>query len=74
MESLETATDICIKDKQTLNQQLNEAVEMAIERALPERKGVLITRHNASRFSVTVTPEVPFGVTYEHDHSARPPL
>lgn len=74
MESHETVTDFCIKDKQTLDQQLNEAVEMAIQRALPERKGVLVTRHNASRFSVTVTPEVPFGLIYEHDHSVRPPL
>lgn len=72
MESLEMATDLRVKDKQTLDQQLNAAVEMAIERALPERKGVLVTRHDASHFTVTVTTEVPFGLIYEHDHSARP--
>lgn len=72
MESLEIVTDFRIKDKQTLDKQLNAAVEMAIHRALPQRKGVLVTRHDASRFTVTVTTEVPFGLIYEHDHSARP--
>lgn len=72
MESFEIVTDFRIKDKQTLDKQLNAAVEMAIERALPERKGVLVTRHDASHFTVTVTSQVPFGLIYEHDHSARP--
>ncbi|MFJ5696042.1 hypothetical protein ACIP9X_19635 [Arthrobacter sp. NPDC093125] len=72
MESHELVTDFRIRDKQTLDKQLNAAVETAIERALPQRKGVLVTRHDARRFTVTVTTEVPFGLIYEHDHSARP--
>lgn len=72
MECPAIVTDIRIKDKQRLDQQLDAAVEMAIQRALPERKGVLVTRHDASHFTVTVTTEVPFGLIYEHDHSARP--
>jgi hypothetical protein len=27
-----------------------------------------VTRHDGSRFTVTVTSEVPFGFVYEHDH------
>lgn len=72
MECPEIVTEFRIKDKQTLDQQLNAAVEMAIQRALPERKGVLVTRHDASHFTVTVTAEVPFGLIYEHDQSAPP--
>lgn len=72
MECPAIVTDFRIKDKQTLDQQLNAAVETAIQRARPERKGVLVTRHDASHFTVTVTTEVPFGLIYEHDHSARP--
>lgn len=72
MESPELVTDFRIKDKLTLDQKLNAAVETAIQRALPERRGVLVTRHDARRFTVTVTTEVPFGLIYEHDHSARP--
>jgi hypothetical protein len=72
MESLEIVTDFRIKDKHTLDKQLNAAVETAIQLAHPQRKGVLVTRHDASRFSVTVTTEVPFGLIYEHDHSAQP--
>jgi hypothetical protein len=72
MESPELVTDFRIRDKQTLEKQLNAAVETAIQRAHPQRKGVLVTRHDASRFTVTVTTEVPFGLIYEHDHSARP--
>lgn len=71
MECPAIVTDFRIKDKQTLDQQLSAAVELAIERALPERKGVLVTRHDASHFTVTVTTEVPFGLIYEHDRSAR---
>lgn len=70
MESPEIVADFRISDKQMLDKRLNAAVEMAIQRALPERKGVLVARHDASRFTVTVTAEVPFGLIYEHDHSA----
>lgn len=70
MESPEIVTDFRTRDKQTLDKELNAAVETAIQRALPQRKGVLVTRHDASRFTVTVTTEVPFGLIYEHDHSA----
>jgi hypothetical protein len=72
MESPEIVMDFRIRDKQTLDKQLNAAVETAIQRAVPERKGVLITRHDMTRFTVTVTTEVPFGTIHEHDHSARP--
>lgn len=71
MESPEIVTDFHIRDKRTLDKQLNAAVETAIQRALPERKGVLVTRHDETRFTVTVTTEIPFGMTYERDHSAR---
>lgn len=72
MESPEIVTHFRIKDKQTLDKQLDAAVEMAIQRALPQRKGVRVTRQDANHFTVTVTTEVPFGLIYEHDQSARP--
>lgn len=72
MENAELVMDFRISDKKALDRQLNTAVETAIQRALPQRKGVLVTRHDGSRFTFTVTTEVPFGLIYEHDRSERP--
>ena len=71
MENAELVTDFCISDKKALDKRLNAAVETAIQRALPQRKGTLMTRHDGSRFTITVATEVPFGFIYEHDRSER---
>lgn len=31
--------------------------------------GILVTRHDFSRFSVSLTPTVPYGVIHERDHT-----
>lgn len=72
MENAELVMDFRISDKKALDRRLNIGVEKAIQRALPQRKGVLVTRHDGSRFTIAVTAEVPFGFIYEHDHSERP--
>ncbi len=66
---IETATDlilrVTVKDKATMDAELNAAVDMSREKAMRERHGVLITRHASDSFTVAVSAEVPFGITQE---------
>jgi hypothetical protein len=51
---------------QLLEDDLNAAVGLAEARAREgSRCGVLVTRHGVSSFSVTVTANVPYGMTEE---------
>lgn len=60
--------DISIRDVTELEAQLDRAVKTAIESALANgHHGVLITRYDDRKFTVTLTPEVPFGITRELD-------
>ncbi|MFD0043618.1 hypothetical protein ACFVGV_00355 [Pseudarthrobacter scleromae] len=59
MKSPEIVTDFRVRDKQTLDEQINAAVEAAIQSAIPGLHGVLMTRHDATRYTVAVTTEVP---------------
>lgn len=64
--------DIKVQDKATLNERLNAAVAAA--HADPRTRagmGVLVTRHKFGRFSVALSPSVPFGVTQELDQACR---
>lgn len=45
---------------------LDDAITLAESMARQEgRCGVLVTRHDYGRFSVTISPEVPYGTTQE---------
>lgn len=47
---------------------LNEAIDTAMSMATRDRiGGVLVTRHAAAHFTVSITPEVPYGQVKEHD-------
>jgi predicted glycosyltransferase len=51
-----------------MERQLEEAVTAAKSRAMHERRqGILITRHDHSKFTVALTDRVPFGLTREAD-------
>lgn len=52
-----------------LQEQLNIAHEEVRSLAISGgRNGVLITRHRHDTFTVAVSPDVPYGMTYERDH------
>ncbi|WP_246527397.1 hypothetical protein [Pseudarthrobacter albicanus] len=56
-----------------LDAQLNAAVDEALEMALEGKQfGILVTRHDDTKFTVTVSHEVPFGQTIER--SAGPSI
>lgn len=64
---LQTET-LVITDAATLECQLDEAVERAIVRALASPGiGVLLTRHDHNTFSVSLSDQIPAGLTYELD-------
>jgi hypothetical protein len=59
--------DIFITDPTSRDAELNTAVKMAAEIAGEQRCGILITRHDFTKFTVALSPNVPFGLTQEHD-------
>jgi hypothetical protein len=53
---------------QTIEEKLNEAVEAARDYAMQEgRHGIKVTRHEPTVFTVSVSPDVAYGRTMEHD-------
>lgn len=57
---------ITATDRASMEQQLNEAVTVASSMAMHERRrGILITRHSYSSFTVALSDAVPFGLTRE---------
>lgn len=62
--------DIEVQEKAGLNEKLDAAVAAA--HSDPRAKGgmgVLITRHKLHHFTVTLSPNVPFGLTQEKDQA-----
>lgn len=56
-------------DWNDLQEQLNAAHEKVRSWAVSGgRNGVLITRRRHDTFTVAVSPDVPYGLTYERDH------
>ncbi len=54
-----------------LEQNLNAAVDAALEHALKEgRHGILVTRHGHTTYTVSVSAEVPYGQTMERNGPA----
>jgi hypothetical protein len=50
----------------TLENDLNAAVEIAREQAMKEcRHGILVTQHGYTNYTVAVSRDVPFGETHE---------
>lgn len=54
-------------DRASMERQLDEAVAVAVTRAMHEgRQGILVTQHDSDSFTVTLSDAVPFGLTREH--------
>ena len=63
---------ITAQDPDTVESDLNTAVDMAREHAMTERRhGILVTQHSYTSYTVAVSRDVPYGQTYERrEHPA----
>jgi hypothetical protein len=58
---------ITATDRTSMEHQLDEAVAVAMTRAMNEgRRGILVTQHANDSFTVDLSDAVPFGLTREH--------
>ncbi len=63
---------IVIEDPSTVQDELTAAVQ-TIQETTPNEgcQGILITRHSRALYTVTLSTEVPYGITYERDRWDR---
>lgn len=55
-----------VLDRQSMDSELDVVVSAAMEQAVADRcHGILVTRHDANKFTVALTDAVPFGLTRE---------
>lgn len=58
---------IIADNRENMDEQINEAVAITLERAMAEqRRGILVTRHGSATVTVGLSDGVPFGLTREH--------
>lgn len=58
--------EITAYDAHMVESDLNAAVETVRQHAMQEgRHGILVTQHGYTRYTVAVSPDVPFGQTHE---------
>ena len=58
---------LTVADRQSMDSELDAAVSAAKARALADRRhGILVTRHTADKFTISLSESVPFGLTREH--------
>jgi hypothetical protein len=64
--------DFHVQSKNERDDKLNAAIAAA-RKISPGNgnRGILVTRHNFSHFSVALSPDVPFGLIVEHDNARR---
>jgi hypothetical protein len=66
IDAPELLATITVTSKTSMEHHLNAAVREAEQRARREgRRGILVTRVAHTRFTVELSPEVPYGYTYE---------
>ncbi len=59
--------EITANDPDTIETDLNTAVDIARRHAMKEcGHGILVTQHNFTTYTVTVSRDVPYGQTREH--------
>ncbi|MEY9776290.1 hypothetical protein [Arthrobacter sp. MW3 TE3886] len=63
--------DFRVEGRTEMEEKLSAAVGAARQQAAGCKRGVLVTRHEFDHFSVSLTPQVPFGLIREHDHASR---
>jgi hypothetical protein len=60
--------DLFVQNPIDRDDQFSSALERAIAAASGAKdRGILITRHHYSRYTITLSPTVPYGETREHD-------
>ncbi|UOD81607.1 hypothetical protein [Paenarthrobacter ureafaciens] len=65
-------TDIRVKQPTEIDEKLEAAVRAAQRDARTKGSdGVLVIRHSFEHYSVALSPDVPFGQTYERDQAIR---
>jgi hypothetical protein len=65
--------DFRVESRTEMDEKLDAAAAAAarIEAFSGQTRGVLVTRHDFDRFSIALSPDVPFGLIREHDHVRR---
>ena len=59
---------VAADEPQLIAERLDAAERLAQERALREGShGILVTRHGPTSFTVTLSADVPYGITQERD-------
>ncbi|XAS69093.1 hypothetical protein V3C33_07505 [Micrococcaceae bacterium Sec5.7] len=72
MDTDQVVADFRVNDQSHMYERLNAAVATAHAEGLADKiRGVLVTRHDFSRFNVTLSCDVPFGLVIERDHASR---
>ena len=67
-KSVSLPITVTVTDRASMERKLDEAVTFAKSQAIHERRqGVLVTRHDHSTFTISLTDMVPFGLTREAD-------
>ncbi|ALE07731.1 hypothetical protein AL755_10145 [Arthrobacter sp. ERGS1:01] len=57
---------ITATNRTAMDEELNAAVHAATKRAIRDgRRGILVTRVDFASFTVELSPDVPYGFTYE---------
>lgn len=57
---------VTVTDRASMDSQLDTAVNNVRVAAREQRRGILVTRHSATQFTIELSDSVPFGVTHEH--------
>nr|WP_087873896.1 hypothetical protein [Arthrobacter globiformis] len=69
MSALTDSIDICVTSRSVLEERLEAAVRQLQGVALLSRShGILVTRHRAGYYTVSLSDSVPFGTTRELVH------
>lgn len=68
---IQTIAQLRVESKAELHEKLNAAVKTAVESCSDKARGILVTRDSFDRFSVALSPDVPFGQIQERDHARR---
>lgn len=68
MTQLKPALEVTVSNTAAMETELAAAIDTVRQAALAERRcGILITRHGTGKYTVSLSDDVPFGLTRERD-------
>jgi len=68
MTLLKRTLDVTVSDAAAMETELAATVDAVQQAALAEHRcGILITRQGAGKYTVSLSDDVPFGLTWERD-------